>query len=393
MRSEADKLRVGGKAKSAAQTMGKITLLTLLVLVQVPHVHPDLSLLLRYDDGGAECFWSDYYPNGIAVEFTPPALKWRITAVLIYGFAVVKGEKSFIVEVRDSCFNAVFRASFLISNHFKNATLDWARVPLPNIVMEGNFYVCIYPMLEPKGTQLWIAIDNDTISNRSFLVDCYKREMRKFDEGNVMIRVEGEETTDFIEIIPDSISVEEDALRIFFRIITTSNITDVNADLQTDSLIEDCGVMYRGELYEVTVNWPRFFGLEEPAKLMLRAKTLNSTAILVIKLSEAFFFKYLQLRGENELLKVMLNNSRLEQEALERMLEGKETDITIMRASLEAYEKKWLKGAEEVEKLTQELNLMKLLMGFLGLFTALLFSILLRRGLIRARPLRGMGGE
>ncbi|MBO3832903.1 MAG: hypothetical protein FGF51_05900, partial [Candidatus Brockarchaeota archaeon] len=273
------------------------------------------------------------------------------------------------------------------------ATLDWAKIPLPSIIMKGDFYVCVYPMLELGGTQLWIAIDNDTASDRGFLVDCYRQEMRKLDGGSVMIRVEGEEATDLAEIILNSIFFEKETLRTLFRVIATSNITEVSAVLQTDFLTEDCGVIYREGLYEVIVDWSRLLGIEEPAKLTLRAKALNSTATLVVKLGETFFSEYLQLRGENEFLKAMLNNSRLERETLGRMLEGKETDITIMKASLEAYEKKWLNEAEEAEKLTQELNVMRLLTGFLGLSTVLLFTILLRRGLIRARPLRNVRSE
>ncbi|MBO3754912.1 MAG: hypothetical protein FGF53_08590, partial [Candidatus Brockarchaeota archaeon] len=239
-------------------------------------------------------------------------------------------------------------------------------------------------------TQLWIAIDNDTISDRSFLVDCYRQEMRGFNGGNAMIRVKGEEATDLAEIILDSISVEKESLRILFRVIATSNVTEVSAALQTGSLTEDCEVMHRGELYEVTVNWPKLSGLKEPAGLVLRSKTLNSTTNLVIKLGETLFSEYFRLKDENKFLKVTLNNSKLEQEALGRILEGKEADIKIMRASLEAYEKGWLR---EVEELTRELNLMKLLTGFLGLSTALLFAILLRRRLVRARLLRSRWSE
>ncbi|MBO3833084.1 MAG: hypothetical protein FGF51_06845 [Candidatus Brockarchaeota archaeon] len=378
MESEADELRVGGKIESAAQTVGKAVLLILLVSAQTSHAYPDSSLLLRYDDGGAECFWSDYYPNGMAVEFCPPSLKWRITAVLIYGFAILKDEKTFIIEVRDNDFNVVFKVSIPIPNYFKNATLDWAKVILPGVIVEGNFYVCVYPMLEPNETQLWIAIDNDTISDRSFLVDCYRQEMRKLDGKSVMIRVKGEEATDLAEIILDSISVEKESLRILFRVIATSNVTEVSAALQTGSLTEDCEVMHRGELYEVTVNWPKLSGLKEPAGLILRSKTLNSTTNLVIKLGETLFSEYLRLRDENWFLRAMLNNSR-EQETLRHMLEGKEADITIMKASLEAYEKKQLREAGEVEKLAQELNLMRLLMGFLGLSMILLFIVLGRK--------------
>ncbi|MEM4230158.1 MAG: hypothetical protein QXZ66_10425 [Thermoproteota archaeon] len=376
MRGEAD--------KSAAQTTGKIALLILLILAQVPRVHPDSSLLLHYDDGGAEYFWSDYYPNGIAVEFTPPALKWRITAVLIYGFAVIRGEKSFIVEVRDSDFNLAFRGSFSISNYFKNVTLDWARIPLPSIVVESNFYVCVYPLLEPNRTQLWIAMDNDTVSNRCFLVDRYRQEVRKFDRGNAMIRVEGEEATDLAEITLDSIFVEEESLRVLFRVIATGNVTEVSAALQIGSLTEDYKVTYKEGLYEVAIDWSKLLGLKEPAKLALKAKTLNSTPTLLIKLGEALFSEYLQLKGENKLLRAALNSSRLEQEALRHRIEDKEADMAIMRASLETYEKRLLRDAEEVEKLTREFNAMRLLTGLLGL-SAILSFIILRRKSMQAR--------
>ncbi|MBO3842564.1 MAG: hypothetical protein FGF48_09165, partial [Candidatus Brockarchaeota archaeon] len=346
---------------------------------------------LTYDDGGAEGFWSDYYPNSIAVRFTPPISRWRITAILIYGFAIIKSEKPFIIEVRESDFNVIFRASILVSNYFKNATLDWTRIPLPSVVVKGDFYVCVYPMLEPNGTQLWIAIDNDTVSGRSLLVDCYRQETKRYDRGNAMMRVEGEEATDFAEIIPDSIFVEEEVLRIFFRVITRSNVTEISAVLQRGPQTVDCKVVRKGELYEVVVDWPRLSGLKELAKLKLRAKTLNSTTTLVVKLGEILFSKYLRLRDESESLRAMLNNSKLKQEASEHVLGGEETDVTVLRASLEAYEKKWLKEAKEVEKLTRELNAMRLLTGFLGLSTVLLFIALLKRGPIQARPLRNEG--
>ncbi|MBO3810247.1 MAG: hypothetical protein FGF50_11740 [Candidatus Brockarchaeota archaeon] len=141
-------------------------------------------------------------------------------------------------------------------------------------------------MLEPNGTQLWIAIDNDTVSGRSLLVDCYRQETKRYDRGNAMMRVEGEEATDFAEIIPDSIFVEEEVLRIFFRVITRSNVTEISAVLQRGPQTVDCKVVRKGELYEVVVDWPRLSGLKELAKLKLRAKTLNSTTTLVVKLGE-----------------------------------------------------------------------------------------------------------
>ncbi|MGB9718951.1 MAG: hypothetical protein ACPL4E_11070, partial [Thermoproteota archaeon] len=147
---------------------------------------------LAYDDGGVDYFWSDYYPNGIALKFSPPVSRWKVTAILLYGFAIDKGEKSFIVEVRDSDLNAVLRTSVLISRHFKNATLHWAKIPLPSVIVRGDFYVCIYPMLEFSGTQLWIGVDNDTAPDGCFFIDCYKQEVKEWGRGRAMMRVEGE---------------------------------------------------------------------------------------------------------------------------------------------------------------------------------------------------------
>ncbi|MBO3832874.1 MAG: hypothetical protein FGF51_05750 [Candidatus Brockarchaeota archaeon] len=379
MRNGANRLRVGGKVKPMVQTTGKAMLLALLVLVQSFHFcsgSPGSSL--RYDDGGAECFWSDYYPNGITVRFTPPASIWRITSILVYGFAMDRGAKVFIIEVRDSGFNPIFRSSYPVSEFFKNATLDWARLPLPNILVKGDFHACVYPMLEPNGTQLCIAVDRDTFSGRSFLVDCYAERVSKYEDGNMMVRVEAEEAASLVEIIADTISVEEKVLELTFRVAPPGNVTGAKAILQTGSMMEECEVILENGFYRVGVEWPRLSGLKEPARLILSVKTLNSTATLAIRLGETLFSKHLRLRGENRFLKAMVNNSRLEREALEHMLEGKEADVTVLKASLEAHEKKWLEEVKETGKLARELNVMRLLTGFLGLSTILPLIVLLR---------------
>ncbi|MBO3809929.1 MAG: hypothetical protein FGF50_10130 [Candidatus Brockarchaeota archaeon] len=90
-------------------------------------------------------------------------------------------------------------------------------------------------MLEPNGTQLWIDVDNDTASGRSFLVDCYEGKVSKYEAGNAMIRIEGEEAVSFAEIIIDFISVEEERLELAFRAAPPGNDTEVKATLQTGS--------------------------------------------------------------------------------------------------------------------------------------------------------------
>ncbi|MGB9717728.1 MAG: hypothetical protein ACPL4E_04735 [Thermoproteota archaeon] len=357
----------------------KSTMLIIIIMLSaIPFTNTSaMSVELAYDDCGAEGFWSDYYPNGVAVKFSPPASRWRITAILVYGFIIDRGEKPFMVELRDEDLNVILRASLPISEYFKNATLHWARVPLPNVIVKSDFYVCVYPLLESNGTQLWIAIDNDTISNRSFLVDCYGLSMRKYEGGNVMIRVEGEEAIEFVEITPDSIFVEEEALRLFFK-VTTGNIMELKAILQTGSLPEDCKVMRRDERYEVIINWQRLSGLKEPAKLTLSAKAQNSTASLTIKLGETLLSTCFQLRDENALLRAMLNSSKPEQETLKHRLENEESNIIALRFLLNTYEKKLLDEAERNERICRELNTLRLLTALLAVSIIFLLIIILR---------------
>ncbi|MBO3832497.1 MAG: hypothetical protein FGF51_03815 [Candidatus Brockarchaeota archaeon] len=62
----------------------------------------------------------------MAVKFSPPASRWGITAILVYGFMIDRGVKPFMVEIRDEDLNVILRASLPISEYFKNATLHWA---------------------------------------------------------------------------------------------------------------------------------------------------------------------------------------------------------------------------------------------------------------------------
>lgn len=392
MGNKVNGLGVNGDVKFMVKTAGKAMLLALLVLVRTFQACSGApSLVLHYDDGGAECFWSDYYPNGVAVKFTAPSSRWRITSILIYGFVIDRGVKTFIVEVRDSDFNLVFKASCSSSEHFKNATLGWARISLPGIIVRGDFYVCVYPMLELNGTQLWIAVDNDTISDRSFLVDCYRQEMEKYDGGIAMIGVEGEEAADSVKIVPDSIFAEEKALRLFFRVLAESNVTEVKAILQTGLLTEDCEVVYKEGLYEVMVDCSRLSGLREPAELTLSARASDSITFLTVKLGETLFSAYFRLMGENALLKTMLNSSRPECEVLEDKLGNKEASIIALRSLLNAYEERLLEEAFRIERLCVELNILRILTVLLAASILFLLLIVLRRRLFASSTLSDAG--
>jgi hypothetical protein len=233
-------------------------------------------------------------------------------------------------------------------------------------------------MLDFNGTQLWIGIDNDTAPNNCFLIDCYKREAKGWKGGQAMIRVEGEEIIDFIEIVPNSIFVDEDALKIFFKIIAPSDSIEARATLQAGSLIEDCKIVFDKGFYETRIKWPRLSGLKEPAKLSLSVKALNSTATLIIELNETLFSKYLELKEENERLRAMVNNSIVELRASRDKLEKEENVLALLRTSLKEYQEMVSEKVKENERLAKELYVMRFLVFLLTVLTASLLTILLR---------------
>jgi len=48
--------------------------IALILILIPPLVSASVMIIeLAYDDGEAELFWSDYYPNGVAIEFSPRA--------------------------------------------------------------------------------------------------------------------------------------------------------------------------------------------------------------------------------------------------------------------------------------------------------------------------------
>ncbi|MEM2930624.1 MAG: hypothetical protein QW797_07195, partial [Thermoproteota archaeon] len=95
-----------------------------------------------------------------------------------------------------------------------------------------------------------------------------------------MIGVEGEEVIDFIEIIPDAISMNEDVLELYFKVIAPSNDTEVRSVIQIGSLTEGCEIVFEKGLYRMRVEWPKLMNVKEPVRLVLSARALNLTTTL-----------------------------------------------------------------------------------------------------------------
>jgi regulator of replication initiation timing len=123
----------------------------------------------------------------------------------------------FYVQIWDAGLNTVYWSSFLLSNVFKNATLDWYTIGLPNVVVTGDFYVVIVPMFTFDGAQLWISIDDDQpISNSSFIVNVDDHTIHASlnasgkRPGDFMVRVVGEPVQTLPELKLSSIEFKED---------------------------------------------------------------------------------------------------------------------------------------------------------------------------------------
>ncbi|MEM4229341.1 MAG: hypothetical protein QXZ66_06250 [Thermoproteota archaeon] len=184
---------------------------------------------LAYDDGDFDYAWSDFYPSGAAVRFTPPASPWRITSIVFYGLALERGGNMlFTIEVRDQFFNLVYTKQYATFQLFKNGTFGWANIPLPNITVNGDFHVCIYPCFSLDATQLWIGVDDDPpISGRSLLVNREEgRIVKTWDEEssrprNFMIRVEGMQSVSIANVGVSSIRVGEKGIEVRLNIASS----------------------------------------------------------------------------------------------------------------------------------------------------------------------------
>jgi len=200
-----------------------ISLVVLLILLSGSLKASATPFELAYDDGGADYGWSDFYPYAAAVRFSLPSASWRITGIRLHATCILKGSQVFYVQIWDAGLNTVYWSAFLPSSVFKNATLDWYTIRLPNVVVKGVFYVVIVPMLTLDGSQLWISVDDDPpFSNNSFTVNVDDHAIHASLNAtgkrpvDFMIRVVGEPVPTLPELKPSSIEFREDETIVFF---------------------------------------------------------------------------------------------------------------------------------------------------------------------------------
>ncbi|MGC8935243.1 MAG: hypothetical protein ACP5LN_08825 [Thermoproteota archaeon] len=286
---------------------------------------------LRYDDNEVNYFWSDFYPHGAAVKFTPPVVPWKITAVRFLGLLIQRGPPLiFFVELRDKDFNLIYRSSYLASQFLDNATVEWVTIPISNYTVKGDFYVCIYPRLTIDGPQLWIGADDDKpISGRSFLVDGESGTIIKaWDEKsnapkNFMIRALGEAATSLLELRLTSVRVTTEGAIVSFAVSSKGVILGIEAILHHNVSWTPC----EAELKESTLR----VLVKGPGNLTVNVRTLDASAGTTILIEGDLWEKYFEIRNAAYLLSLM-NSS------LSAQLEDAHKKINLLNETLnEAY--------------------------------------------------------
>jgi len=310
---------------------------------------------LAYDDGDFDYAWSDFYPSGAAVRFTPPALPWRITSVVFYGLALERGGNMlFTLEVRDQFFSLVYTRQYPTFSFLSNGTFGWARIPLPNLTLNSEFYVCIYPCFSLGATQLWIGVDDDPpISNRSLLVDREEGRIVKawdFDSGrprNFMIRVEGAQAVSIASIGVSSIRIGEQDIEVRLNIASSQPVVNVEGIIRHGLTWDPCPITLEDNAYVAR--------LPEPGNLTVNVKTMSATFGATINVQVEVWKAYLELRKRVGMLEESNETlTNLVQELSWRVMELNNS-VVELNALNKVLEERWLNALNQVQTLNETL--------------------------------------
>ena len=311
---------------------------------------------LAYDGGDFDYAWSDFYPSGAAVKFTPPALPWRMTSVLLYGLALERGGNMlFTLEVRDKGFSLVYTKQYATFQFLKNGTFSWARIPLPNITLNSDFYVCIYPCFSLDATQLWIGVDEDhPISGKSFLVDRVEgRIVKTWDEKsgrpkNFMIRVEGAQAVSIANIGVSSIRVGKQGIEVRLNIVSSQPIVSVEGILRRGLTWDPCPITLENNAYVAR--------LVEPGNLTVNIKTMDSTFGATINIRVDVWEAYSNLKNRVGMLEESNETLTLLVQELSRRVVELNNTVVELNALNRVFEERWLNALSKAQSLNETLT-------------------------------------
>ncbi len=124
-----------------------------------------------YDDGEAGWLtWTVGSPYGYAVKFTPPRTPWTLSLIKLQGYRM--GSNNFYVEIWDENRNELFHETYIYRDYFREwDCLTWVLIDVPDLTINGDFYVCIFPNYVKDAHALYLGADSsEPIDNRSYEV-------------------------------------------------------------------------------------------------------------------------------------------------------------------------------------------------------------------------------
>jgi hypothetical protein len=145
---------------------------------------------LFYDDSQLDFGWSTGPFGGGAVLFTPPMTPWVLSKIKVIAWYWLD-DAPFFIEIWDSERQELYSATYMYSDFFTSHPWDYVEIEIPDIVINGDFYVCIFGNWA-ETHYLALGLDDDPpVSGRSYAVR-YDNNAVEYVEGwNWMIRAVG----------------------------------------------------------------------------------------------------------------------------------------------------------------------------------------------------------
>ena len=176
------------------------------MLIQIITVKTDSSEIEIYYDNNADNpgGLGGTLPGGLAVNFTPPSEEsWVLKKVKFYGMRWANESYDnmlFYIEIWDRNRNELLYVAYKYSDYFQDGDSKWVVVDIPDVCVDGDFFVCIFPnmiyMPSGESPHMNIGFNNDPpISNRSYRVRMDNNSIEWQLPGNLFIRAIMSEVT------------------------------------------------------------------------------------------------------------------------------------------------------------------------------------------------------
>jgi hypothetical protein len=151
--------------------------------------------------------WATGPFGGGAVLFTPPTTPWVLSKIKVMAWYLLD-DAPFFIEIWDSDREELYSVTYMYSDYFTSQSWDWAEIEIPNIVVEGDFYVGVFGNWAETHILL-LGVDNDPlVSYRSFAVRYDNNAIDYVEEWNWMIRAVGTHAiAAIIDFDPDTLNL------------------------------------------------------------------------------------------------------------------------------------------------------------------------------------------